>query len=70
MQFPVKPGATAATIPMNDSEEIMAALRGMSFLHDIEDQYLQALPPLAELREFRAGTVLFRGARATRTSIW
>ena len=45
---------------MNDSEEIMAALRRMSFLHDIEDQYLQALAPLAELRELRPGTVLFR----------
>jgi CRP/FNR family transcriptional regulator, cyclic AMP receptor protein len=46
---------------MNNSEEIMmAALRGMRFLHDIEEQYLQALAPLAELREFRAGTVLFR----------
>ena len=45
---------------MNNPEEIMAALRGMRFLHDIEDQYLQALTPIAELREFPAGTVLFR----------
>ncbi len=45
---------------MNDSEEIMVALRGMRFLHDIEDQYLLALAPLAELREVPAGTVLFR----------
>ncbi len=60
MQFVLKPGATAATISMNNSEEIMAALRGMRFLHDIEEQYLQALAPLAELREFRAGTVLFQ----------
>jgi len=45
---------------MNNSEEIMAVLRGTRFLHDIEDQYLQALAPLAELRELRAGTVLFR----------
>ena len=69
MQFVLKPGATAATISMNNSEEIMAALRGMRFLHDIEDQYLQALAPLAELREFRAGTVLFREGQSHRTSI-
>jgi hypothetical protein len=50
---------------MNDSEKTMAALRGIGFLHDIEDQYLQALAPLAELRKFPAGTVLFREARAT-----
>ena len=37
----------------------MAALRGIGFLHDIEDQYLQVLAPLAE-RKFPAGTVLFR----------
>jgi hypothetical protein len=42
---------------MNDSEKTMAALRGIRFLHDIEDQYLQALAPLAELehRELLAG---------------
>ena len=44
---------------MNDSEKTMAALRGIRFLHDIENQYLQALAPLAE-RKFPAGTVLFR----------
>jgi len=45
---------------MNDSEEILLALRGMRFLQDIEDQYLQELAPLAELRKFAPGTVLFR----------
>ncbi len=55
-----KAGATAATIPMSNPDEVMAALREMSFLRDIEDQYLQVLTPIAELREFPVGTVLFR----------
>ena len=45
---------------MSDSGEILTALRGMRFLHDIEDQHLEALAPLAELRKFAPGTVLFR----------
>jgi CRP-like cAMP-binding protein len=45
---------------MSNEEEIMAALQGMRFLHEIEDHYLQVLAPIAELREFPVGTVLFR----------
>lgn len=45
---------------MSDHEEMLSLLRGVQFLHDIDDQYLRAIAPIAEVLELPADAVLFR----------
>lgn len=43
-----------------NNQEMLDILRGVRFLHGIPDQYLQSIASIAEVREVRAGSVMFR----------
>ena len=40
--------------------DLLATLRGIGFLHDIDDGHLKRLIPIAEVKSFPEGTTLFR----------
>ncbi len=45
---------------MNHQEQILDNLRGIRFLHDIEDEYLRSLASIADIQAIPEGTILFR----------
>lgn len=45
---------------MNKPDLLLDTLRGIRFLHDIDDAHLRLLVPITEVKQFPAGVTLFR----------